>query len=381
MSTQPSIPSISNIDNVMKIGNVITDAYNTAKNDVAMASILILLLVIFIQIVYVWIIFSDKVAGIEAFSGKHNAESGNWLCDYYFKTAHNACASNNIVHTPISTTTLQSVISKGYRCLDFEIFSLKGVPVVATSSSKDPNTFESLNVIPFASCIKTINSHAFNSGTVNGDANSPLFINIRLKTQHSNIVDKIATLVSKIKNRYGGHYTDTKDISKRDIGNFYGKAVIMVDGNGGTGALVKSSDLNDLVHIMYGTTYNHALYMDEINRSSDAFKIQTQTNLTMVYPVLSSTAENSDPEIGFNSGVQFVSIKDGVVDAYHDFYTKEFTVKSVGRNGNMILKPTNLRHKEEDTILPPDPNIERRRIELENADKELGKLSDGFIKR
>jgi len=193
-------------------------------------------------------------------------------------------------------------------------------------------------------------------------------------------VDKTAKLVSKINNRYAGHYTDTKDISKRDISKFTGKVIVMVDGNGGTGALVKSSELNSMIHILYGTTCNHALYMDDINRSSDAFKVQTQTNLTMVYPLLSSTAENSDPSRGFNAGIQFVCIKDGVADAYNNSYTEKFAVQSVGRNGNMILKPIELRHKEEDIIAPPDPNIERRRIELENADKALGKLADGFTK-
>ena len=71
---------------------------------------------------------------------------GKMLRDYYIKTAYNCCAIGNFKNTYVSTCALKQVIRQGARCLDFEIYSLNDMPVVAVSSQEDYNIKESFTI-------------------------------------------------------------------------------------------------------------------------------------------------------------------------------------------------------------------------------------------
>ena len=56
------------------------------------------------------------------------------LRDYYIKTAYNCCAINKFKNTYVDTCALKEVIGQGVRALDFQIFSVDNLPVIAVSS-------------------------------------------------------------------------------------------------------------------------------------------------------------------------------------------------------------------------------------------------------
>ena len=53
------------------------------------------------------------------------------LRDYYIKTAYNCCTAGEYKNDFVNVCALKNCIRQGARCLDFEIYSVKGSPVVA----------------------------------------------------------------------------------------------------------------------------------------------------------------------------------------------------------------------------------------------------------
>lgn len=85
------------------------------------------------------------------------------LRDYYIMTAYNCCCSGDYSADFVSTTALECVIKQGARVLDFEIYSVDGVPVVAASSKAEFSMKEVYNYITFTDAILTIKKLAFSS--------------------------------------------------------------------------------------------------------------------------------------------------------------------------------------------------------------------------
>ena len=56
------------------------------------------------------------------------------LRDYYIKTAYNCCSAGKYKNDFVNLCALKSCINQGARCLDFEIFSVNGQPVISVSS-------------------------------------------------------------------------------------------------------------------------------------------------------------------------------------------------------------------------------------------------------
>ena len=59
------------------------------------------------------------------------------LYDYYIKTAYNACSGGSYKNDFVNICNLKALIKQGVRCVDFEIYSVNGEPVVSTSTSDD----------------------------------------------------------------------------------------------------------------------------------------------------------------------------------------------------------------------------------------------------
>ena len=83
------------------------------------------------------------------------------LRDYYIKTAYNCCAGGNLKNDFVNLCALKNCIKQGARCLDFEIYSVDNLPVIATSSISDFSVKESYNSVPFAQAMEVIAIYAF----------------------------------------------------------------------------------------------------------------------------------------------------------------------------------------------------------------------------
>ena len=153
------------------------------------------------------------------------------LRNFYIKTALNCCCLGDWKNNYVDLIALQYAILQGYRCLDFEIYSVNDQPVVAASTNKK-NFYhmETFNHLPFADVCQTINSYAFTQAPNKED---PLLISLRIKSSNTapgfikGIIDGIKTfptLGPEYNYEFGGH-----NLSKEPVGNFMGKVIIMVD--------------------------------------------------------------------------------------------------------------------------------------------------------
>jgi hypothetical protein len=153
------------------------------------------------------------------------------LRNFYIKTALNCCCLGDWKNNYVDLIALQYAILQGYRCLDFEIYSVNDQPVVAASTNKK-NFYhmETFNHLPFADVCARINEIAFSFAPNKED---PLLISLRIKSSNTapgfikGIIDGIKTfptLGPEYNYEFGGH-----NLSKEPVENFMGKVIIMVD--------------------------------------------------------------------------------------------------------------------------------------------------------
>jgi hypothetical protein len=153
------------------------------------------------------------------------------LRNFYIKTALNCCCLGDWKNNYVDLIALQYAILQGYRCLDFEIYSVNDQPVVAASThKKNFYHMETFNHLPFADVCARINEIAFSFAPNKED---PLLISLRIKSSNTapgfikGIIDGIKTfptLGPEYNYEFGGH-----NLSKEPVGNFMGKVIIMVD--------------------------------------------------------------------------------------------------------------------------------------------------------
>lgn len=128
------------------------------------------------------------------------------LREYFVKASMNSAYGAN---GAMSLDALTDVMSRGCRFLDFEIYSVEGVPVVAYSSAGDKGTFESSNSLALDDVLKKVSTSAFSS--VSPNPQDPLFLFLRFKTTNSAIYKTIKQIIDM--NLKGALYNNqiTKD--------------------------------------------------------------------------------------------------------------------------------------------------------------------------
>jgi hypothetical protein len=155
------------------------------------------------------------------------------LRNYYIKSAYNCCATGAYKNTWVDVCALKNVIKQGCRCLDFEIYSVKGKPAVAVSSKNDIDIKESYNSLDIGTVFSTINKVAFSQATC-PNSRDPLLLNFRVKSNHKDIYDQIGTLLYQYLSTkmldpsysYGDH---SENFGKVKLTELMNKVIIMVD--------------------------------------------------------------------------------------------------------------------------------------------------------
>lgn len=113
------------------------------------------------------------------------------LVNYKIKTAYNCCAVNSFKNSFVSDCALRHCIQSGAKCLDFEIYSVEGKPVVGLSSREtNINMKESYNKLDFFRAMKIVNNQMNSGNIVNKDL--PMIIHLRMKTKNRKIYDVMA---------------------------------------------------------------------------------------------------------------------------------------------------------------------------------------------
>ena len=111
------------------------------------------------------------------------------LGDYHILGSYNSCCIGNYVDDSLSLKQLYNIIKNGVRMIDFEIFTIKGKTVVASSDNdKDFSRRGSKNTIPIHECLETVKQGLRNAP----NKEDPFFIQFRMKTGIKHSYDEVA---------------------------------------------------------------------------------------------------------------------------------------------------------------------------------------------
>lgn len=295
------------------------------------------------------------------------------LRNFYIKTALNCCCLGDWKNNYVDLLALKYAILQGYRCLDFEIYSVNNQPVVA-ASTKPKNDFrmETFNHLPFADVCRAINSDAF---TLAPNAKDPLLISLRIKSNNTSpdfikgIIDGIKTfpdtrrLGPEYNYEFGGH-----NLGKEPIGNFAGKAIILSDvanpivhHNCTTDPATKSLSgdmcLNQYINFGINSPFLHKLdYEMGVKNTGNMTDLieHNKKNMSMVFPDPPFSA-NVNFNVAKSMGCPLIGMMPQLNDANLNAYNDEFNKAGCA----FILKPPELCYQPVmvETPQPQDPAL------------------------
>lgn len=274
------------------------------------------------------------------------------LKNYYIKTAYNACCGDGYKNNFVNICALEKCIMLGARCLDFEIYSYNGEPIVAASTANNNSIKETYNFIKLYDVLNLLNARCFDE-EFNQCSNDPMFLHFRIMSENAVIYDKFGeyikenlvagkdNIVNIKKFNYKNSNQDELLQSHIASGEFNKKFVIMV--NTMHVATLDTSKLAEYVHIRSGSSTMRFLRYENLvaaGKNNPLTVDESHRSLAIVLPNIDNTLDNFDPLLPFSNGCQFVGMKFQNIDNNLLGYYKMF--KESG-NFSFVLKPRDLR--------------------------------------
>lgn len=284
------------------------------------------------------------------------------LRNFYIKTAVNCCSLGDWNSNYVDLLALQYAIVQGYRCLDFEIYSMNNKPVVAVSSDKkNYNHTETFNHLDFGEVCAKINDTAFSIAPNSGD---PLLISLRIKSNNPSpqfikgIIDGIKTFGTRLLGPDNNYENGGQNLSKHPVSEFMGKVIIMADvSNPLTTSNCASTDQNCLhqyINIGTNSPFLHKLEYEmgvKNTPNMDTLIDHNKKNMSIVFPDPPYRV-NTNFNVAKAFGCQLIGmmpqLKDANLEMYNDFFNKEGCA--------FALKPTELCYQPVVIETPPPQN-------------------------
>jgi Phosphatidylinositol-specific phospholipase C, Y domain len=278
------------------------------------------------------------------------------LRDYYVKSAYNCCASGQFENDWVDLCALNNVIKQGCRFLDFEIYDLNDIPVVAVSSTANYYEKGSYNYVTFDDAIATIQSNAFTGGNC-PNPKDPLFIHLRIKSNHLSIYNDISTILttrldSKMLPNIFSYEFGGKNLGAVPLVELLGKVIVIVDKSN---PLFEKTSLDEFVNIASNSVFLRNLTYSNVVYSNDMTDLinNNKKNMCICKPDLSKTASNYNVSSVMQYGVQFPLMCFQINDNNLQIYNALFNESGKA----FILKPDALRYIPVKTIPPTESQM------------------------
>jgi hypothetical protein len=140
------------------------------------------------------------------------------LHQYCIKASYNSALAND---NTISLDMLDTVLTRGCRFIDFEVYFVNRLPVVAYSTDASYTSITTSNYVPLKSILDRAIVTAFTSSPTKAD---PLFIQLRIKAMDHNVYITLYREVAKILDSL---FPSNTHISRFYKNNATGSAVIV----------------------------------------------------------------------------------------------------------------------------------------------------------
>lgn len=280
------------------------------------------------------------------------------LRDYYIKSSYNSCASGQFHNDFVDLCALTNVIKQGCRVLDFEIYNMDGIAAVATSKSLSYTEKGTYNWLQADDVIRTIADTAISTSKTTDtcpNANDPLFLHFRFKTDEVAIYNSIASILTNYLNPYmlsseHSYENHGKNLCSMKLNTLVGKVIIIVDKT--TTKKIEMSTLDEYVNIAGNSVFMRSLsYQDVVNTPDmDDLIDFNKKQITFCSPDLSAYSKNYNTTITMQYGVQMSAMCFQNNDVFLQAYNKLFNEQGHA----FILKPPKLRFIPV-VIEPPPP--------------------------
>ena len=284
-----------------------------------------------------------------------NQQFSNNLRDYYIKTAYNCCSAGTNKNDFVNVCALKKCISQGVRCLDFEIYSVDNVPVVAVSSQNAFDVKETYNSVSFANAMGIISEYAF-SGSTCPNPGDPLLIHLRIMSSNKPIYDIMAnallnTLSRRLMGKKYSYENNGQNLSQIPLRDIMGKVIIIVDKSN---PLFSETLLNEYVNIASNSVFMRALRFHDVKYTPDMQELIefNKKNMTIVLPDLSISSKNPSSSLSINYGCQLVALSFQSYDSSLEYYNEMFDTAGSA----FVLKPIELRYIPVTIPIPPPAN-------------------------
>ena len=209
------------------------------------------------------------------------------LASYYVMTASDCCLDPS--NTTVSIDALKNVISKGARCLDFQLFSVNNTPVVSYSSSSDNFYYVNVkNTIPFSDVMKTIATYAFQDSTCS-NFSDPLIIHLRVKSNNEAMFTSLKDILSSYINymlnpQYNYNSIDPINIPGMSLPSLRNKIIIVIDNT--YPSVLKYKPIIEYVNIISNKSFCQTMRYTDYKHTPDINQLIdfNKTSLSIVLP-------------------------------------------------------------------------------------------------
>ena len=256
------------------------------------------------------------------------------LCDYYVASSAYSVIPTNKVYSYTTEDAIRKVIAAGARLVELHVYEEKGQPVVGLSDTITGERY-TYNNVPFEKCCQVLANDAFNPGTTTASSD-PFIVSIVFHTNTTATINSAAEIMKNTMRKYmldSSFSYQRKVIPNEPVCDFAGKFIIV------SGPSVKGTGMDELVNLSWGSSHLRRLTYTQAAMSHDADELTNfnKKGITMIVPDGSTSLENSNPQVLFTYGCQWVMMNYGSLDSAMAMYTAHFASSSVQ------LKPDALR--------------------------------------
>jgi len=288
--------------------------------------------------------------------------------DYWIASSYNSCCGGEFFFDYVDYEPLKEVIKQGARCLDFEIYSVDDAAVVAAGKNTSVDIKGVFNSLPITNVFQTINQYALQGTSTCPNPSDPLFLHLRIKTNKTEIYNKIAdalnanftNLLSKYDKKYA-FQAHGENIGNCPLTTFMGKVVIIIDS---ANSKYRNTRLDELINFSSSTPFFKQLRNYEVVYTHDMEGLMdyTKKNMVITMPDYSSGNQNIPAALHHQFGCQFVSMNYQNMDKHLKYYIDFFNEKGTA----FVLKPKHMRYIKTYIPIPkqanPDLNFRPRAI-------------------
>ncbi len=248
------------------------------------------------------------------------------LTNIYIKTAYNCCCSGKFKNDYVDLCALQNCARYGVRALDFQIFKLKGKPIISASTVNEIKYKEIYNYLDFNDTMLKVYRYFIQDETL-VNFEEPLFLIFRVYSKAKDTYDQMFTSLNNIfgSGQASGNVNMifvTSDLPNNKYGQLKRKVIILVEYScigksyeTECQTAFKNSSLSRITALNLNGNNNKIYRESDLLLNKNSLNDFTQwfashnSELNIIYPNLQTNSHNYDFKLsGFDTGTSFIGL-------------------------------------------------------------------------